>query len=225
MLNKISGFSTGIPSIEKGKKVWTKARGDSQISPFGIFQEIVLTFFNMPNFSNMSNDFLKQARRMLSESLPFFNADEISNLFNFLYPTLTANFEDILNNKDVTFSLLEKLICELSKKSKLIIIIDDFDMIDGASYEFLSYFVDKGNLNENIKLIISYKDNRITQGYFYSEKVFQNQYEDIRLANLSLKDADNLLKQIPVEYLTRIIYAQNRVDKGEEALILTEELQ
>ncbi len=174
--------------------LWGECSANSQISPFGIFQEIVLTFFNMPNFSNMSNDFLKQARRMLSESLPFFNADEISNLFNFLYPTLTANFEDILNNKDVTFSLLEKLICELSKKSKLIIIIDDFDMIDGASYEFLSYFVDKGNLNENIKLIISYKDNRITQGYFYSEKVFQNQYEDIRLANLSLKDADNLIR-------------------------------
>ena len=48
----------------------------------------------------------------------------------------------------------------------------------------------------------------------------------IRFINrLVLKDADNLLKQIPVEYLTRIIYAQNRVDKGEEALILTEELQ
>ena len=48
----------------------------------------------------------------------------------------------------------------------------------------------------------------------------------IRFINrLVLKDADKLLKQIPVEYLARIIYAQNRVDKGEEALILTEELQ
>lgn len=48
----------------------------------------------------------------------------------------------------------------------------------------------------------------------------------IRFINrLVLKDADKLLKQIPVEYLTRIIHAQNRVDKGEEALILTEELQ
>ena len=174
--------------------LWGECSANSQISPFGIFQEIVLTFFNMPNFSNMSNDFLRQAKRMLSQSLPFFNVDEINNLFNFLYPTLTANFEDILNNKDVTFALLEKLICELSKKSKLIIIIDDFDMIDGASYEFLSYFVDRGNLNENIKLIISYKDNRITQGYFYSEKIFQNQYEDIRLSNLSPRDADNLIK-------------------------------
>ena len=174
--------------------LWGECSANSQISPFGIFQEIVLTFFNMPNFSNMSNDFIRQARRMLSESLPFFNADEISYLFNFLYPSLTAKFEDILTNKDITFSLLEKLICELSKKSKIIIIIDDFDMIDGASYEFLSYFVDRGNLGENIKLIISYKDSRITQGYFYSEKLLQNQYEDIRLAKLSPKNTDSLIK-------------------------------
>ena len=174
--------------------LWGECSANSQISPFGIFQEIVLTFFNMPNFSNMSNDFIRQARRMLSESLPFFNADEISNLFNFLYPSMTAKYEDILTNKDVTFELLEKLICELSKKSKLIIIIDDFDMIDGASYEFLSYFVDNGHLGDNIKLIISYKDSRITQGYFYSEKLLQNQYEDVKLSKLSPRDADNLIK-------------------------------
>ncbi len=174
--------------------LWGECSANSQISPYGIFQEMILTFFNMPNFSNMSPEFLKQAKTMLSESLPFFTQEEIFNLFNFLYPSLTAHFEDILINKDTTFALLEKLILEISKKAKLILVIDDFDMIDGASYAFLSYFVDQGHLSENIKLIISYKDNRITQGYFYSERLAQNQYEDIRLAKLSRVDADNLVK-------------------------------
>lgn len=174
--------------------LWGECSANSQISPFGIFQEMILTFFNMPNFSNMSNDFLKQAKKMLSESLPFFSQEEIFDLFNFLYPSLTANYEELLVNKDRTFALLEKFIVELSKKAKLTIVIDDFDMIDGASYAFLSYFVDRGNLCENIKLIISYKDNRITQGYFYSDKLSQTQYEDIRLAKLTKRDADNLVK-------------------------------
>ncbi|MEI3256081.1 MAG: ATP-binding protein [Candidatus Gastranaerophilaceae bacterium] len=171
--------------------LWGECSANSQISPYGIFQEMILTFFNMPNFSNMSTEFLKQAKTMLSESLPFFTQEEIFNLFNFLYPSLTAHFEDILINKDTTFALLEKLILEISKKAKLILVIDDFDMIDGASYAFLSYFVDQGHLGENIKLIISYKDNRITQGYFYSERLAQNQYEDIRLAKLSRVDAQS----------------------------------
>ena len=173
---------------------WGECSANSQISPYGIFQEMILTFFNMPNFSNMSADFLKQAKQMLSATLPAFTQDEISELFNFLYPSLTAHFEDILTNKDKTFALIEKLILEISKKAKLIIVIDDFDMIDGASYAFLSEFIEKGNLSDNIKLIVTYKDNRLTQGYFYSEKLTQNQYEDLRLTPLSINDADNLIK-------------------------------
>ena len=173
---------------------WGECSANSQISPYGIFQEMILTFFNMPNFSNMSNDFLKQAKQMLSSTLPAFTQEEINTLFNFLYPSLTAHFEDILTNKDKTFALIEKLILEIAKKAKLIIVIDDFDMIDGASYAFLSDFIEKGNLSDNIKLIVTYKDNRLTQGYFYSERLAQNQYEDLRLTPLNLKDADNLIK-------------------------------
>lgn len=174
--------------------LWGECSANSQISPYGIFQEMILTFFNMPNFSNMSEDFIKQAKEMLSATLPFFSQQDIFNLFNFLYPTLTANFEDILLNKDVTFTMLEKLLLELSKKVKLVIVIDDFDMIDGASYAFLSYFVEQGNLSENIKLVITYKDNRITQGYFYSEKLSTNEYADVKLAALTESDANSLVK-------------------------------
>lgn len=173
---------------------WGECSANSQISPFGIFQEMILTFFNMPNFSNMSQEFLKQAKTMLSQTLPAFTNEEINNLFNFLYPHMMSNFEEILFNKDRTFALLEKLILELSQKAKLIIVIDDFDMIDGASYAFLTNFVDKGHLNENIKLLITFKDDRITQGYFYSEKIAENQYEDIKLAKLTAVDTDNLVK-------------------------------
>lgn len=211
--------------------LWGECSANSQISPFGIFQEMILTFFNMPNFSNMSQDFLKQAKTMLSQTLPNFSQTEIFNLFNFLYPTLTANFEDILVNKDTTFELLEKLILEISKKANLIIVIDDFDMIDGASYEFLSYFVDKGYLGNSIKLLITYKDNRITQGYFYSENIAQNQYEDIRLSKLTKKDAFNFIKMffngtnpLPENIFGQIFeYSQGNSAYIEQILILFNE--
>lgn len=211
--------------------LWGECSANSQISPYGIFQEMILTFFNMPNFSNMSQDFYKQAKAMLAQSLPFLDSEEIFNLFNFLYPTLTANFEDILVNRDTTFALLEKLIVEISKKSKLIIVIDDFDMIDGASYAFLTYFVEQEHLNDNIKIIISYKDNRITQGYFYSEKLKQNQYEDIRLDKLSPIDANNLVKMflngtnpLPEEMFERI-YSNSQGNSAyiEQAIVLFNE--
>lgn len=50
-------------------------------------------------------------------------------------------------------------------------------------------------------------------------------YEIRYINQLILKDADKLIKQISPEYLARIINTQNRVDEGEETLILSEELQ
>ena len=211
--------------------LWGECSANSQISPYGIFQEMILTFFNMPNFSNMSQDFIKQAKNMLSSTFPALSQEEVFNLFNFLYPHLGSNFEDILINKDTTFALLERIILEISKKAKLVIVIDDFDMIDGASYAFLSHFVDQGYLGENIKLIITYKDNRITQGYFYSEKIAQNQYEDIRLAKLTKTDTNNLIKMffngtnpLPQHMFEEIFkYSQGNSAYIEQILILLNE--
>ena len=50
-------------------------------------------------------------------------------------------------------------------------------------------------------------------------------YEIRYINQLILKNADKLIKQISPEYLARIINTQNRVDEGEETLILSEELQ
>ena len=174
--------------------LWGECSANSQITPFGIFQEMFLTFFNLPDYTNMSNEFQKETKKLFQKIVPALTEEENKNLFNFLYPSLTAHFEEILVNKEYTFKLLEKVILEISMHSKLIIVIDDFDMIDGASYEFLMNFINEDYLSENIKLVVAYKDKRISQGYFYSEKIAENEYQDVFLSNLTLEHALNLTK-------------------------------
>lgn len=174
--------------------LWGECSANSQISPFGIFQEMFLTFFNLPNYSNMSGEFQKETKKLLQKVVPTLTDAETGDLFNFLYPALTAHFEEILVNKEYSFKLLEKVILEISQRQKLIIVIDDFDMIDGASYEFLMHFINEDYLSENIKLIVAYKDKRISQGYFYSEKIAENEYQDVFLSNLTYEHAINLTR-------------------------------
>ena len=50
-------------------------------------------------------------------------------------------------------------------------------------------------------------------------------YEIRYINQLVLKDAEKLLLKISTEYLARLIYMQNKVDDGDEILILSEELQ
>ena len=174
--------------------LWGECSANSQISPFGIFQEMFLTFFNLPNYSNMSNEFQKETKKLLQKVVPTLTDSETGDLFNFLYPSLSAHFEEILVNKEYSFKLLEKVILEISQRSKLIIVIDDFDMIDGASYEFLMHFINEDYLSDNIKLVVAYKDKRISQGYFYSEKIAENEYQDVFLSKLTLEHAINLTR-------------------------------
>ncbi len=211
--------------------LWGECSANTQISPFGVFQEMLLTFFNCPNYTNMSNEFKNNIQAGFKNFFPGFTQPEICDLFNFLYPTVSANFEKILINKNVTFALLEKLLLEIAKKGRLVITIDDFDMIDGASYEFLVNFIDKGNLSSNIKLVIAYKDKRIAQGYFLTDKVAENQYQDVYLGQLDRVNADKLVKlfingvnPLPDEVFEQIYdYSKGNSAYIEQVLVLMNE--
>ena len=50
-------------------------------------------------------------------------------------------------------------------------------------------------------------------------------YEIRTINQLTLKDAASLPQKITPEYIARIVSSQNKVDDGEETLIMSEELQ
>ena len=50
-------------------------------------------------------------------------------------------------------------------------------------------------------------------------------YEIRSINQLTLKDAASLPHKITPEYISRIVSSQNKVDDGEETLIMSEELQ
>ncbi len=70
----------------------------------------------------------------------------MTEFINLLYPYRGDKFENILDNKDKTFDLLEKVLNSIALKNKFIIIVDNFDLIDGISYEFLLHLLNKGYL-------------------------------------------------------------------------------
>jgi hypothetical protein len=43
--------------------LWGECSANSQISPFGIFQEMLLTFFNCPNYTDLNKEFENTAKR------------------------------------------------------------------------------------------------------------------------------------------------------------------
>ena len=121
----------------------------TQITPLGLFQDILLSLFNLSFVPSKYEKRVKELRNVLQKNLSFmngkegenndFNPSKIETLINLVYPVGVDFYENILSNKQKTFSDIKDVLEALRGESKLVIIVDDFDLIDETSFEFLKY--------------------------------------------------------------------------------------
>lgn len=167
----------------------------TQLSPCGLIQNILLTFFNVPNFCADSLKLKKDSQKFFQNEFPTLTNEEIFNLLNLLYPINTDYFENILKNKEKTFILLNKVFKTIIEKNKTVFVIENFEFIDGMSYEFLHNL-----LNTDFVLkptfLITYDEIRPSRGYFYSEKLNDKAYLDISLSNFDRSQMNALVDTI-----------------------------
>lgn len=153
----------------------------TQLSPCGVIQDILLTFFNIANFCTDSLKLKKESQKFFQTEFPTLTNDEIFNLINFLYPVSTDYFENIFINKEKTFTFLEKVFRTIVENNKTIIVIDNFDLVDGLSYEFLHKFINGGPVKYPYKIVLTYNEPRPARGYLYCEELKNNAYLDVSL--------------------------------------------
>lgn len=160
----------------------------TQLTPGGYIQDMILNLFNLPNFYINTPDFKKNASKFFQTEFPDMTGAEVNTFINFLYSFQDGKFEDLLINKKKTYNTLYKVFDKISTSGEIIIIADNFDFIDGFSYEFLNNILQHENLK--MKLLLIYNNTHPAKGYFYLEN--DNAYSDIYLAALNHTEIDEL---------------------------------
>lgn len=155
----------------------------SQLSPCGLVQELLLSFFNISNFCSDNLKLKKESQRFFQTEFPTLTNDEIFALLNLLYPSNADYFENILINKEKTFTLLKKVFKTIIDNNKTIIVIENFDLVDGMSYEFLHNLLNSEILSSQFKILLTYNELRPARGYLYSNELKNNAYLDVSLGN------------------------------------------
>lgn len=160
----------------------------SQLTPGGLLQDIILNLFNLPNFCINNNKFRKDASKYFQNEFPYLDAAEVNDLLNFLYPTKNGTFETILTNKTRHFELLNKIFDKIIQYSKFVIVVNNFECIDGFSYEFLNNFIRKDYIFGDLKILIVYNEHKPVKGFFYiPEDKSDGIFTDVYLAPLDAK--------------------------------------
>lgn len=167
----------------------------TQLSPCGLIQDVLLTFFNITNFCSDSLKLKKESQRFFQSEFPTLSNEEIFSLLNFLYPTNTDYFENLLKNKEKTFTFLKKVFKTIFENGQTIFVIDNFDLIDGMSYEFLHKLLNSELASTNFKFLLTYNEIRPARGYLYNNTLKNNSYLDISLNNFDSKQMDSFINQ------------------------------
>ncbi len=185
-----------IQSLQEQAYVWFygKCTPITQLTPGGYLQDVLFNLFNLPNFCINSLKFKKDATKLFQNKFPYLDNKEIADFLNFLYPSEFGKFEDLHKNKTKTFNLLNKIFDKIIQYSKFVIVVDNFETIDGFSYEFLHNYIKKDSVYKDLKLLLLYSEPRPCKGYF---NLPLEENEDIYF-DLTLEpfDADQMVKFI-----------------------------
>ena len=184
-IGKSSVLAQIMQELKAKKYIWFygKCTPITQLTPAGLIQDIIFNLFNLPNFCINSLKFKKDATKFFQNEFPYLTNNEVYDFLNFLYPAQTATFEELFINKTKTFELLNKIFDNIIQDNQFVIVVDNFDNIDGFSYEFLSSFIKKENIWPVLKLLMIYNEPQPAKGYFnFSDD--RDIYVDVSIAPL-----------------------------------------
>ncbi len=188
-----------------------------KVSPFGTIRDFLLKLLTLPDLHPDAQTFFgEETKKLFEQNFETLSNSEIINFMNFLYPTMHAGFDSIIDNKNVTYNLLEKIFVSITTKNQAVFIIDDFDYIDNASFDFIEYLIRKQVINNNTKFFISYRERKSARLYFDKDISTQDIFTTMYLNNLSEEDTRTLIanfantQQVP----TAVNFAVNEKGKG-----------
>ncbi|MBR6127786.1 hypothetical protein IKQ21_08895 [bacterium] len=192
----------------------------TQLSPFGYFQDVLLSFFNVNNFCADTLQLKKNSIKFFKQDFPSLSNSEILDLLNFLYPEILDKYENIYKNKAKMFLIMKKVILTIIEKVKAVFIIDNFENIDGMSYDFIQELLKDDTILERCKFIILSRIIKPGLGCITSPKLDSNNYVDLTIAPFTESQTEALVCQYQnFKYDKVFINDTFKLSSGNPALI------
>ena len=186
-----------INELKNAKLIWLLGTCTqiTQLSPFGYFQDLLINFFNINNFCPDTLQLKKNSLKFFKQDFPTLSNNEILDLLNFLYPDNLDIYENIYFNKAKMFIIMKKVILTIIEKMKVIFIIDNFEYIDGMSYDFIKELLKEDIIHERSKFIFITTEPKPGLGLLSVPGLSAENYLDLTIAPFTESQVETFLKQ------------------------------
>ncbi len=167
----------------------------TQVTPLGLIQDICLSLFDLSFAPSRYEKRVQELKNALGENLSgHVPQEKIDTLINIAYPLKEAYYEYILENKKKTFEDLKDILVYLKSKNQLTLVIDDFDLIDETSFDFIKYLIECDYFKSGAKMLLTYRNQHAIAMYINSEKLPKNACLNINLARKEANDVREFIK-------------------------------
>ncbi len=167
----------------------------TQVTPMGLIQDVCLSLFDLSFAPSRYEKRVQELKNVLGQNLSgHVEQEKIDTLVNIVYPLKEAYYENILENKKKTFEDLKDILIYLKSKNKLTLVIDDFDLIDETSFDFIRYLIESDYFKSGAKLVLTYRNQHAIQMYINSDKLPKNACLNINLARKEAHDVREFIK-------------------------------
>lgn len=199
----------------------------TQVSPYGLIQNFFATLFNCPSVLREEFNIQGFEKKVLDRlKIEKIDIEKLETLANIIYPMKKDFFENILINKEITYKYLKEVFDYIKQKKTVILIIDDFDLIDESSYGFLKYLVNENYFERDAKMVLGYKNQHSISMYFQTNKLNNSNCLNISLRSYNTSESKIFIKkvlgedcEVPNEILSHIAYnAQGNIAYIEQVL-------
>jgi tetratricopeptide (TPR) repeat protein/ribosomal protein L40E len=186
-----------INELKNAKLIWLMGTCTqiTQLSPFGYIQDLLLNFFNINNFCPDTLQLKKNSVKFFKQDFPSLSNNEIIDLLNLLYPENLDRYENIYFNKAKMFSIIKKVLFTIIEKTKIIFIIDNFEYIDGMSFDFIKELLNEDIILEKSKFIILSATSKPGLGIITANSLTDENYLDLSIAPFTPSQVETYLKQ------------------------------
>ncbi len=137
--------------------------------PFAFFKDVITNLFGLPIISLNDNEIKKSVKKILETTLELTDQSVLDNIYKIVLNEGGGQKESIHKNFADIQKSIQEIIIALNKKTKVVLIIDDFEYIDKASFDCIKYLMKKNFLDNKNFLIITHTPATNTAKLFPTE--------------------------------------------------------
>ncbi len=167
----------------------------TQLSPFGLFQDLLLMSSGLPNYYVEEHKNEAEITKLLEKNFGLTSSDA-SEVFNFLYPSKSSYYEEILHNKEKIKSIIKKILFSVKSRGECVLTIDDLELIDAASFELLVELYKDGCIDENFKLFVISQTQKNVDAFLQLTQMPAEKCEKFFMGALNKENSAVLIKNI-----------------------------